>query len=602
MLQRREESTSMTDAILYWNNVALEANRESHTHDHMEHTGPPLSASALAIVHLAMYDAFIGADDVSGDTSTDPHYLPAAELPTANPGASPDAAIACAAHTALSALFPSQKATFDTFYAFFKAVNLPAGVTATNQKDGCDYGKAVATALLNRRKDDPGASAVGYTPKNESGKWRPDPDNPGQTAHAPHYGELSTLFATQTRYTIAPPPAVATADGEYRRALRQVRSKGIEPSRLDSVTDLYDQYTVVAGDTLGAIAQQFYGDAALFPRIFEANRHLIDDPDVIFPGQVLRIPTSRTLDQTVAGIFWGYDGAVGLGTPPRLYNQIVREIAKSKNNTVAQNARLFALLNTAMADAGILCWEQKYVYEYWRPVTGIREHGGALGPEEAGGTAINSDADPWWLPLGAPNTNTLLREPFKPGAVKNFTPPFPAYPSGHATFGAAALHITRRFFGVGASDTNPDTLVQDAMSKNMPFVSEEFNDVNQDHTGTVRPLHTREFNDGLWGMILENSRSRVFLGVHWIFDGFAVDAQNAPLLSKDADLANGVAGVGGVPLGLAIANDIIANGLLADNGAGPAALMATTALAGVVGTEAMAQLTRVAPRQPWPLG
>jgi len=126
--------------------------------------------------------------------------------------------------------------------------------------------------------------------------------------------------------------------------------------------------------------------------------------------------------------------------------------------------------------------------------------------------------------------------------------------------------------------------------------------VNQDHTGTVRPLHTREFNDGLWGMILENSRSRVFLGVHWIFDGFAVDAQNAPLLSKDADLANGVAGVGGVPLGLAIANDIIANGLLADNGAGPAALMATTALAGVVGTEAMAQLTRVAPRQPWPLG
>ena len=73
----------MTDAILYWNNVALEANRESHTHDHMEHTGPPLSASALAIVHLAMYDAFIGADDVSGDTSTDPHYLPAAELPTA---------------------------------------------------------------------------------------------------------------------------------------------------------------------------------------------------------------------------------------------------------------------------------------------------------------------------------------------------------------------------------------------------------------------------------------------------------------------------------------------------------------------------------------
>jgi len=354
---------------------------------------------------------------------------------------------------------------------------------------------------------------------------------------------------------------------------------------------------VVAGDTLSAIAEQFYGDASLFPRIFEANRHLLNDPNVISPGQVLRIPTSRTLGQTVAGIFWGYDGAVKLGTPPRLYNQIVREIAKSKNKTVAQNARLFALLNTAMADAGILCWEQKYVYDYWRPVTGIREHGDSLGPEELPGAGISNDADPWWLPLGAPLTNVI---------GKNFMPNFPAYPSGHATFGAAALHITRRFYGTAANDRNPDPLFQDAMGKNMPFVSDEFNGVNQDHTGVVRPLHTREFNDGLWGMILENSRSRVFLGVHWIFDGFAVDAQNSPLLSKDVNLAgnNKVAGVGGVPLGLAIANDIFDNGLLADNGAGPAAAPALAALApaGAVGTAELARLTRDAPRQPWPLG
>jgi LysM repeat protein len=406
---------------------------------------------------------------------------------------------------------------------------------------------------------------------------------------------LCTLFATKKRYTNAPPPAVTTADGEYRRALRQVRSKGIEPSRLDSVTDLYDQYTVVANDTLGAIAQRFYGDASLFPRIFEANRHLIKDPNVISVGQVLRIPMSRTLDETVAGIYWGFDGRPQLGTPPRLYNQIVRKIAKSKNNTMAQNACLFALVNTAMADAGILAWEQKYVYDYWRPVTGIREHGGSLGPEEQQGSSISSDADPWWLPLGAPLTNAI---------GKNFTPPFPAYPSGHATFGAAALHITRRFYGTGANDTNPDTLFQDAMGKNLPFVSEEFNGVNRDNTGTVRPLHTRQFKDGLWAMILENSRSRVFLGVHWIFDGFAVDAQNKPLLNKDVNLAgnNKVAGVGGVPLGLAIANDICDNGLLANNWAGPAPAPAVLALAGAVDTTEMARLTRVAPRQPWPLG
>jgi nucleoid-associated protein YgaU len=52
----------------------------------------------------------------------------------------------------------------------------------------------------------------------------------------------------------------------------------------------FAQSTVVAGDTLSAIAQQWYGNATLFPRIFEANRDQISDPNLIFPGQVLRIP------------------------------------------------------------------------------------------------------------------------------------------------------------------------------------------------------------------------------------------------------------------------------------------------------------------------
>ena len=46
-----------------------------------------------------------------------------------------------------------------------------------------------------------------------------------------------------------------------------------------------------------------------------------------------------------------------MGTPPRLYNQIIREVAKAKGNSVADNARLFALVNAAMGDAGILAWE-----------------------------------------------------------------------------------------------------------------------------------------------------------------------------------------------------------------------------------------------------
>jgi len=52
----------------------------------------------------------------------------------------------------------------------------------------------------------------------------------------------------------------------------------------------FGQYEVVSGDTLSAIAQTWYGDPNLWPRLFEANRNQITDPNLIFPGQVLRVP------------------------------------------------------------------------------------------------------------------------------------------------------------------------------------------------------------------------------------------------------------------------------------------------------------------------
>lgn len=52
----------------------------------------------------------------------------------------------------------------------------------------------------------------------------------------------------------------------------------------------FSQHTVAPGDTLSQIAQQAYGSASLWPRLFEANRHHILNPDLIFPGQVLRVP------------------------------------------------------------------------------------------------------------------------------------------------------------------------------------------------------------------------------------------------------------------------------------------------------------------------
>jgi hypothetical protein len=116
------------------------------------------------------------------------------------------------------------------------------------------------------------------------------------------------------RHALDEPPRLGTAD--YEQALRQVRAKGIKP------------------ELMGTLAA--------------AN--------------------PRDVNETLIGVYWGYDGAAGLGTPPRLYNQIIREVAtKTPNpanggavNTPALNARLFALGNVAMADAGILAWEQKY--------------------------------------------------------------------------------------------------------------------------------------------------------------------------------------------------------------------------------------------------
>jgi hypothetical protein len=430
----------------------------------------------LAIVHLAMYDAYVG---VVNDPTNLPPYL---GLGPSDPGASEDAAVAAAAHTTLSRLFPSQKAFFDQRY-------VQAGLAGAGLAEGHQYGLTVAQAMLDDREDDPDASDDGYVASVARGRHRPDPDNP-QGFHAPFYGAGSKLFAVSARHELAKPPQ--PGDPDYLSALQEVRAQGIAPELMETL-----------------------------------------------PPNLPR----RTVNQTLRGIYWGYDGASGLGTPPRLYNQIVLKVAIEQSNTAAQNAQLFALVNVAMADAGILAWDQKYFHDLWRPVLGIREHDASTGPTGVGNNAIGADCDTFWLPLGAPLTNKV---------GKNFTPPFPAYPSGHATFGAAAFHITRLFYGVAIGDRNPDTLFA-----GLEFVSDELNGVNKDNKGAVRPRHARTFNDGLWRMIIQNGRSRVDLGVHWVFDAFAVGASGSPDLDKQD--ANGLH-FGGVPLGLTIAEDIFQAG------------------------------------------
>lgn len=210
-------------------------------------------------------------------------------------------------------------------------------------------------------------------------------------------------------------------------------------------------------------------------------------------GDGVVTPTQRTAEQTEIGIYWAYDGTPSLCAPPRLYNQIVTEVSKRSSNVI-QLARLYALVNVSMADAGIAIWESKYHYNFWRPVTGIREADEGTGPSGMGDGNPATLADLTYSPLGVPASN--LTGP-------NFTPPFPAYPSGHAGFGGALFQILRNVY-------RTDRVA-------FTFSSDEFNGVTLGNDGNVRPLVPRGF-ESFSQAEEENGQSRIYLGIHWEFD------------------------------------------------------------------------------------
>src|SRR5439155_12298136 len=97
-------------------------------------------------------------------------------------------------------------------------------------------------------------------------------------------------------------------------------------------------------------------------------------------GDGIVTPTARTPEQTIVAIYWAYDGTPSLCAPSRLYNQLAVHIADQMNSDALEMARLLALANIAMADAAIAVWDSKYYYQFWRPVTAIRESDPGTGP------------------------------------------------------------------------------------------------------------------------------------------------------------------------------------------------------------------------------
>ena len=123
--------------------------------------------------------------------------------------------------------------------------------------------------------------------------------------------------------------------------------------------------------------------------------------------------TQRTADQTDAALFWQANGA-------GLFNAIFRQLADSQDLDIAEAARLFAVADLAGADGAIACWNDKYYWKFWRPITAIREAATDGNPATV--------ADPSWTPLFT-------------------TPAFPEHPSGHTCISGAVVETLQDFFG-----------------------------------------------------------------------------------------------------------------------------------------------------------
>ena len=426
------------DRLLLWNEIALDTVAIDHTpltpgsqDDPLrfgEQFGPHRASRAMAIVQIAVFDAV---------NATDPRFQSYDKIAPVSGAVSVDAAIAKAAHDTLVWIYPHQKPRIDALYAQDRTLigGDPAAIKA-----GTALGAKSAAAIIKKRTNDGSQLAeqnIGDGPDDFHltpglGKWSPDPVSGFQFTLGSRWGSVKPfVLLSGDQYRPAPPPALTSA--AYAKAYAAVKTLGGDPAQ--------------------------------------------------------GTPTTRTQRQTFIGRFWGYDGTPSLCAPPRLYNMVARTVAiQGGIANVGEMARYLAIVNTAMADAGISAWDSKWFYQFWRPVTGIRAG------DADGNAATPGDAN--WYPSGAPATNT---------SGPNFTPPFPAYPSGHATFGGALFETMRLYF--------PD------MTK-FTFISDEYNGLNRDADGTIRPLKPETFKS-LAEAEYDNAESRIYNGVHWEFDATA---------------------------------------------------------------------------------
>lgn len=475
----RAGTTPELGMLMFWNGVSLDATSLDHTTEtdnpavstFGEQFGPTRSSRALAIVHLAMFEAvntiyrrFKSYSDFQAKIIT-AVGVPIGSISPAT--ASVKSAIIESAYETLKALYPKKEPIFKA--ARQQSIVL-VGDPAPAAQLGGRIGVTSANVVLAARNVDgatfPDLTADDFA-SNDPLKWQKDPVTQLPPALGGNWHRVRPFVVSSAdKYRPKPPPVLG--DPDFVAAFKAVKRLGGDPNA-----------------------------ESLLPR---------------WPT-----PTERTgvkegtpLDaqnDTFKGIFWAYDGTASLCAPPRLYNMVATSIALSEKpiEKVEEMARFLALINVAMCDAGICAWEAKYHYAYARPISAIRATGADDTPE--------GQRDPNWTPLGAPVSNGMKNR-------RNLTPPFPAYPSGHATFGGALFEIMRLYWGL------PEAGIP------FEFVSDEYNGVNRGPGDTQpRPLVKRPFK-GFDEAELENAQSRIWLGIHWQFDADA-GIQQGRLIARD---------------------------------------------------------------------
>ena len=266
---------------------------------------------------------------------------------------------------------------------------------------GIALGNTVGAAILALRANDGANAVVPYTPGSAPGDWRPTPPA-NAAAAAPQWGSITPWAMSSPTQFRNPDGPPALDSPEYTAAFNEVKAIGSATS------------------------------------------------------------STRTADQSNIAQYWA--GQTGTSTPLGHWNRIAQTVAESQGNTLEENARLFALVGIAQADAFISCWDNKYHYDHWRPVTAIR--------------AAETDGNP--DTVADPNWSSFI-----------ITPNHPSYLSGHSSMSGASGAVLADFFG----------------TDNISFTSSAEGVSVPDRTFTSFSQASQEAAD-----------SRLYGGIHWSYD------------------------------------------------------------------------------------